>query len=287
MVINGLDAAKIVQYQMIKNLLILDNVVTREGSNINFSAANEWYATNRRGTSAPEDWKHSGNIFIVENHINMRNNPTGPLNGIAGLAHHVAIIGNISEEAKEHSIRLFGTYKSVIGHNIIMGPATDSLRHDIKVMANGTNSWPSSNEIFHPGTTTKILPNTRFVRVHNNTVGSENSVSYWHIQFSPQDDGSSGTVEGLRDIIVENNDFVDGEADDGLERGVQVMGRNIVIRNNNYPSSWASPVQTTMYPSNYSSYSQLYSEFWHGPDFVGETSPDSNAPDRAGLVCAP
>jgi|GEM_PF-2319793 len=278
--IRGLATRQIVQYQMFTNILIYQNELIASGANINFAAANGWYALNKRGASAPQDWQHPGPVFIVENHVNMQGNITGPLNGIAGLAHHTALLGNFSEQSKEHSIRIFGTYKSVIGHNKITGPATDSIRHDLKLMANGTNSWPADNSIFKPGTTDEVLPNTRYVRIHNNIVGRTDSPNYWHIQVAPQDDGSSGTVEGLQDVIVEGNQFIDGNADDGLERGLHAFGRNIIVRGNHYPTEWSEPVLTVSFPSNYSAYSPLYTGFWHGPYYLSDPETMTAAPSH-------
>jgi len=280
-VVQGLDTDGIAQYQMFTNILIYRNDVIGDGSDIVFAAANEWYARNQRGTSAPEDWKHPGPIFVVENHVNMQGYPDGRSNGIAGLAHHVAILGNLSELAKEHSVRLFGTYKSVIGHNLLSGPATDRNRHDLKLMANGVNDWPADHSIFQPGTTDDVLPNTRYVRVHNNTFGRTGSPHSWHVQFAPQDSGSSETVEGVRDMLLENNEFVNGNTDDGIERGLQTLGHNIIERGNDFPASWTGPVQTTSYPSEYTDYSALYTPFWHGPYFVDDPVPVVDAPVRS------
>lgn len=281
-VIQDLDTDVITQYKMFKNLLLYRNDVIGDSSNINFAAANTWYANNQRGTSSAADWKHSGPIFIVENHVNMNGARVGALNGIAGLAHHIAILGNISEQAKEHSVRIFGTNKMVVGHNLLTGPATDGIRHDFKLMANGINEWPADNAIFRPGTTSETLPNTRYVRVHNNTIGRSGSPNTWHAQFAPQDSGRSGTVEGIRDVLLESNRFIDGNADNGLERGLQAFGRNITERGNDFPSSWSNPVQTTSYPSMYSANSSLYSAYWHGPYYIGDTVPRVVAPLRGG-----
>ncbi|TGV01540.1 T9SS type A sorting domain-containing protein [Flavivirga rizhaonensis] len=272
-VIQGLDSPFILQRLMFNNLLVYQNDVIGNGANIVFTSANTWYAVNQRGTSSPSDWKQPGSIFIVENHVNMLGDPTGYLNAIAGLAHHVAVLGNTSEQAKEHTLRIFGTYKSVIGHNLLSGPATDNLRTDFKLMSNGINDWPADHAIFNPGTTTEVLPNTRYVRIHNNIFGRAGAPHSWHLQVAPQDDGNSNTVEGLRDIIIENNEFIDGNQDDGLERGIQTLGNNIIERGNEFPASWTQPVLQVNYPSNYSAYSALYTPFWHGPYYLDDMPP--------------
>lgn len=279
-VIQGLATHFISQRLMFTNLLIYQNDVIGDGSSITFASANTWYAINQRGGSQPEDWKQSGPLFIVENHVNMQGDPTGPLNAIAGLGHHVAILGNRSELAKEHTLRIFGTYKAVIGHNLFTGPATDENRHDFKLMSNGINNWPADHAIFETGTTTEVLPNTQFVRIHNNTFGRPDAPHNWHVQVAPQDDGRSSTVEGLRDIIIENNVFIDGTGDDGLERGLHTLGHNIIERNNNFPSVWTTPIVYETYPSNYTTYSSLYTSFWHGPYYLNDDSPITN-----GTIC--
>lgn len=283
-VIQGLAAHFINQRLMFKDLLIYKNDVIGNGSSIGFAAANTWYAINQRGNSQPEDWKQSGPIFIVENHVNMLGDPTGPLNAIAGLAHHIAVLGNTSEQAKEHTLRIFGTYKAVVSHNLLTGPATDSGRHDLKLMSNGLNDWPADHSIFASGTTTEILPNTQYVRISNNIFGSSNSVSEWHVQVAPQDAGSSDTVEGLRDIIIENNEFINGTQDDGVEVGIQTLGHNIIERNNTFPATWTRPVFTKSYPSNYTAYSTLYTPFWHGPYLVDDTTPTISSPSCSGVL---
>ncbi|GAA3608072.1 hypothetical protein GCM10022396_26660 [Flavivirga amylovorans] len=282
-VIQGLDTPFILQRLMFNNLLIYQNDVIGNGANIVFASANAWYAINQRGTSSPSDWKQPGSIFVVENHVNMLGDPTGYLNAIAGLAHHVAVLGNTSEQAKEHTLRIFGTYKSVIGHNLLSGPATDNIRTDFKLMSNGINDWPADHVIFNPGTTTEVLPNTRYVRIHNNIFGRAGAPHSWHLQVAPQDDGNSNTVEGLRDIIIENNEFIDGNQDDGLERGIQTLGHNIIERGNQFPASWSQPVLQVSYPSNYSAYSSLYTPFWHGPYYINETLPILSADPCATL----
>ncbi|TYA78468.1 PKD domain-containing protein [Seonamhaeicola marinus] len=276
-VIQGLAAHSISQRLMFTNLLIYQNDVIGDGSSITFGAANTWYAINQRGNSQPEDWKQSGPIFIVENHVNMQGDPTGPLNAIAGLGQHIAVLGNRSELAKEHTLRIFGTYKAVIGHNILTGPATDETRHDFKLMSNGINDWPSDHSIFEPGTTTEVLPNTQYVRIHNNTFGRPDAPHSWHLQVAPQDDGRSGTIEGLRDIIIENNTFIDGTIDDGVERGIHTLGHNIIERNNNFPTVWTTPIRYESYPSTYTTYSSLYTSFWHGPYYLDDVTPVTNS----------
>ncbi|AUP77397.1 T9SS type A sorting domain-containing protein [Flavivirga eckloniae] len=272
-VVQGLNTPFIAQRLMFNNLLIYQNDVIGDGANIVFGAANEQYARQQRGASSPEDWKHPGFIFVVENHVNMLGDPTGYQNAIAGLAHHVAVLGNRSEQAKEHTLRIFGTYKSVVGHNLLTGPATELIRTDFKLMANGIDHWPADHSLFNAGTTTRILPNTQYVRIHNNTFGRAGAQYSWHLQVAPQDDGNSLTVEGLRDIIIENNQFIDGNEDDGLEVGLQTLGHNIIERGNQFPSVWTRPVFYTTYPSSYSAYSALYTPFWHGPYHLNDTMP--------------
>ena len=278
-VVQGLAMSHFEQSKMFNHLLIYQNDVIGDGARIAFSSANTYFAANDRGTSQPSDWKHPGPVFLVENHVNMQGYPFGPLNAISGLAHHVAILGNISEQAKEHSVRLFGTYKSVIAHNRMTGPATDGLRHDLKLMANGINPWPEDNAIFQAGTLTQLLPNTRYVKISNNIVGRPSAPHIWHIQVAPQDDGASGTVEGLRDIIIEGNQFIDGTADNGLERAIQTMGVRITERGNTIPPTWTQPVQTTEYPSGYSASNPLYDD-WHGPYHINDPVPPTEPPAR-------
>ncbi len=273
-VVQGLDVPFILQRIMFNNLLIYQNDVIGNGANIVFAASNTWYAINQRGTSSPADWKQPGNISIVENHVNMLGDPTGYQNAIAGIAHHLAILGNTSERAKEHTLRVFATYKAVIGHNLLTGPETDNLRTDFKLMANGLNDWPADHVIFNPGTVTEVLPNTQYVRINNNIFGRAGAPHSWHLQVAPQDTGSSNTVEGLRDIIVENNEFINGNQDDGLEVGIQTLGHNIIERGNQYPASWTRPVYQENYPSNYSAYSAQYTPFWHGPYHTEDTMPE-------------
>ena len=278
-VVQGLRLGDFEQSKMFNSLLIYQNDVIGDGARIIFSSANTYYAVNARGTSLPSDWKHPGPMFVVENHVDMQGYPSGPLNGISGLAHHVALLGNHSEQAKEHSVRIFGTYKSVIAHNLLSGPATDGLRVYLKLMANGINEWPTNHSLFLPNTVTEVFPNTRYVRISNNIIGRTDGPHVWHIQAAPQDDGASSTVEGLRDVIVENNQFINSTRDDGLERGLQTLGVDITERGNQFPVEWSQPVQATTFPSAYSDYNVLYNN-WHGPYYIDDPVPVVEAPLR-------
>ncbi|WP_310620476.1 PKD domain-containing protein [Flexibacterium corallicola] len=279
-VIQDLATESILQHNMFNDLLVYENELISNSAYISFAGAVSWFADpTRRGNSSAEDWKHPGHIYLVENHLSSLGNPEQE-NRIAGLAHHVAVLGNYSGLVREHSVRLFGTYKSVVSHNKLTGPAILDSKHDLKVHANGLDEWPADHSLFVAGTNERILPATRYVRINDNVFGRPDSPIDWHVQVAPQDDGSSGTVEGLRDVIVENNEYIDGNGNVGLERSLQTLGHNITERGNAIPTAWSDPITAKTYPSNYSDYSPLYTLFWHGPYFIDDVVPATSAPQR-------
>lgn len=279
--IDSIEAQEISHNMMFKHFSVLKCICVQPGSRINFAGAISYFAENQRGLSAPEDWVHSGPVYISECHVNMQGDISGPLNAISGMAKNIFIAGNWSEEAKEHTIRLFGAYRSYIKHNRLEGPATDGIRTCIKLMANGSEDWPIDNRLFEPATsTTRKLSKTQYVVLGDNIYGDGDWPGTWAVQFAPQDSGQSNTIEFIEDVIDEGSTWVNGTGDDGLSRAVQTMGVNITVRGASIPVEWTTKYQVSTYPSDYSIYSSVYAAERHGPYYMDDAVPAVQEPVR-------
>jgi hypothetical protein len=271
-VVQNLETLSIREEIMFEHLLVYGNTLVGNGAGISNAGALTWYAENKRGSSSRSDWKWSSGFYVVENYVDMNNNYSGPRNPIQGGGKWWVALGNRSTDANEHTMRAFYTYKSVFGHNEFTGMNTTGGRHALKMHAMGTAEW--SDYLFPNGSTTRIHPRSRYVRIHNNIIGNANSLNVWTMQVAPQDDGRSGTVEGLQDFLIESNTFV---ASSGVTMAdIQTLGHNIIERGSNRQHDvWT----TSSYPSNYPN-----DAYWHGPYFINDSVPAVSPPERDGVV---
>ena len=266
-VIEGLDSGGIAQINMFHHLLIYNNTLDADGATISSCGAVSWYPLNQPGTSSLSDWRWCSGLFVVGNQIDMRNQADSRQNGIQGGGKWLAILGNRSTNAREHTARIFYSFKTVVGHNEFTGINPTGGRHALKMHALGVDQW--TDMLFPSGTAPLHRPRSQYLRIHNNRLGNEASPNAWTFQLAPQDDGSSGTVEGLQDVVVEANEFILSSA---TRADMQSLGSSITERGNSRAVGvWV----TDIYPSNYPN-----DESWHGPYFIDDQVPLVSAPEE-------
>ena len=271
-VVRDLQVLSIYQQMIFHHLLLYRNTLVGNGAGISNAGAIEWYPINKRGTSSLTDWEWCKGYFIVENQVDMNNVYTGPRNPIQGGAKWFVALGNHSTDANEHTLRAFYSYKSVFGHNELTGMNSTGGRHALKMHAKGVAQW--NDRLFPSGTTSLNEPRSRYLRVHNNTLGNANSLNAWTLQVAPQDDGRSGTVEGMQDVVVESNRFV--LSPNSTLSDMQTLGSRITERGN---TRSRGVMTTSSYPSNYPNDAS-----WHGPYYINDAVPTVSAPNREGQV---
>lgn len=264
-VVQNLNTISIRQQIMFNHLLVYKNTLIGTGAGISNGGAVDWYATNQRGTSSLADWKWCQGFFVVENHVDMNMDYTGPRNPIQGGGKWFTVLGNYSTNAREHTLRAFYTYRSIIGHNELTGLNERGAKHALKMHARGTQDWHDS--MFPDGSTTINNPRSQYIRVHNNVLGNDRSLNSWTMQVAPQNDAS---LEGMQDVVVESNRFV---ASSSTLRDFQSLGNHVTERGNEITRGVYT---VSSYPSNYPN-----SAFWHGPYYMGGQMPATSAPARS------
>ena len=264
-VVEGLDSDAINQINMFNHLLIYNNNLNADGATISNCGAVDWYPLNQPGTSNLSDWRWCSGLFVVDNTIDMRNQSVGRQNGIQGGGKWLALLGNRSTNAQEHTARIFYSYKSVVGHNELTGINPTGGRHALKMHAQGEGEW--ADMLFPNGTPPMHRPRSRYLRIHNNLLGNQASPNAWTFQLAPQDDGSSGTVEGLQDVVVEDNEFIFSVA---TVADMQTLGSRITERGSSRTMGvWVTDIHPSNYPND---------ESWHGPYFIDDQIPQVSAP---------
>ena len=209
---------------------------------------------------------HPHEIHIFENTIDGAPvNPFAPQNNINGLYHCSSIVANVANNSYEHTVRVYSGSTLFIGHNSFGGVDTrDSIRVTLKMHARGNHlaysddmsitgaAWPGSGS---PSLAAVGGMATVNVVLANNLLGSASATGSWNLTPGPQNtDGPCqsppyGTIEFLKNIIIENNTFfrAAGTTEDihllcqnGITRGNAVSGgaplAGHAIKANEYPA---------------------------------------------------
>lgn len=264
-VIRGLRLASVSQDRMAGDFLIYDNVLDGEGALIAFGGALSYYATDELGgpnlgSTTQDQWLRADAVFIVDNYVDMHLTETGlGSNCIQGIASRLAIYGNTVLNANEHGMRIFGQYKSSIGHNLCNGVSGLGSKHCMKMHAIGTDPWTRR---VNDGASRRELSRTRYVRVHDNALGSSSNGDPILLQLAPQDRGSSGTVEGLEDVISEDNVF---DTNASTQQSIWTLGRRVTSRGNDLGSGAFFTIE---YGAMFGGSEYPNPEEWFGPYYA-------------------
>ena len=271
-VVHNLNTQSIRQQMMFHHLLVYGNTVEGDGAGISNAGAVDWYPINRRGQSSYADWEWCRGFFVIDNQVSMNNvHATSARNPIQGGGKWFTVMGNRSTDANEHTLRVFYSYQSLIGHNELTGMNPTGGRHALKMHARGVAPW--SDALFPDGDATIRFPRSQYIRIHNNTLGNSQSPNPWTLQLAPQNDS---TLEGLQDLLVESNTFI---ASDATHRDMQTLGNNVIERGN----TRSQGVMTmSSYPSNY-----LNDASWHGPYYIDDLVPQVSRPYREPVLKSP
>ena len=113
-----------------------------------------------------------------------------------------AIMGNTINKATEHSLRIFATNRTFIGHNLLGGehyaPTPPGIRGAMKIHSGGVAAY-ADNML-----TSGLTIATRHLVIANNLIGTMQYPGSWVAGVGPENNGP-GTVQASMDIIYENN----------------------------------------------------------------------------------
>ncbi len=162
-----------------------EDVYVIRGSNTNItigSSVKHWVSKGKESLIWPE------NIFIYESR------------GVGAwvLSRGVNIIGVEMSDPVEHNIRTAYLVKAFIAHNLLYRAAR--TKHNIKIHAEGIAENENERLVKN-----SLSSATRWVVVANNTMGNgEPQPNGWAMTVCPE---NGNKVQGVHDVIVENNNF--------------------------------------------------------------------------------
>jgi hypothetical protein len=187
---------------------------------------------------------HPRNTFIVDCTV-----PGGSYN-FTMSAQRLALMGSlVGPSETHHNVRLWSGHKLYIAHNLI-GDAVDASDHNLKIHSAGTDTWP---DLIADGDE----PATSQVVVQENIFGvASGEGSIQSVVFAAQNNDGAPYIEGLEDIVCEDNHWANNFASGGelffggrrmTDRGNTSVGTLSVVtssRPNGIPSGWDGPYYT-------------------------------------------
>jgi hypothetical protein len=218
--------SSITQYNPIARFLLYRNDLYTTGLNtgILFGHALGWYV--RNGTFPAETYYQPREIFIVENSVIGTTTQANPLLLIQGGGSRVGIMGNDLKSQPEHNIRLWMLHKGFIAHNSLAGQSSDGIRHSLKLHSGGLRNYSDTMDITGWSAGTNGVVASSQIVISNNLFGSALDNNQWTVTVQPQ---NNIQVEGLEDVIVENNRFIRGSR---TNNDLMLQGRRMSARGN-------------------------------------------------------
>ncbi len=142
-------------------------------------------------------------VFLVDNVIEGDTDGDNTPNLVVmGYFMRSAILGNVINQATEHSLRIWAANAAFIAHNHIGGehyaPNPPGVRGAIKIHSAGIDAY--ADDVATSG----LAIATRHVVLADNLVGSPDYPGSWLGGFGPQN-ADIGTVEAVFDVIYERN----------------------------------------------------------------------------------
>lgn len=131
------------------------------------------------------------NKFVVESSV-------GQLSTINASGRGIYLLGNTSISPEEHSVRLWQGYKVLAAHNLLANAGNSE--HQFKFHSAGTDT-PYDDFLVN-----QRNPASSFVVLRNNVIGATSESNPWAVTFGPQSGGAQ-YIEGVEDVIVEDNNF--------------------------------------------------------------------------------
>nr|WP_259371323.1 PKD domain-containing protein [Caldimonas caldifontis] len=226
----------IVQGSSASRLLLYRNDLADSGSTDNQitvgSALEYWAGSDPYRTVATNQFFNPREIFVVENRV-IGSSTNLPHMNFQGSVSRLALLGNEMGTANQHTARLYRLHKSVIAHNALRGRSSDGIRHALKLHSGGLSAY--ADNYASSGSSWA----TRYVVIANNIFGDAADNNQWTVAVTPQNGQS---VEGIEDVIVENNRYVRGSR---TVTDLNITGRRIAYRGNiSATSSSAASVST-------------------------------------------
>lgn len=247
-VVMDLDSGNIKQDTGGYDLLVFRNTLNRGGSIVIADTYVYYSGTTAGGLPAPQ------NIFVVENDIDK--NYTGNVNAITGNAMRFAIMGNSGDRTVEHNLRVWQANKAFIAHNKFTGRSKDTIRHAIKVHAEGTDAI---TDLVQDDGKQGTGQRTSQVAIADNVLGSSTSNINWLVSVTPQNDLYP---EGLEYVVVEDNKFEHGT---NFNLDIAWAGREMVDRGNVSVNTGKSALVGI-------GHVDALASLWNGPYFTGQAS---------------
>lgn len=166
-------------------------------------------------------------IFFVGGSVRgIVNSTAEPQAVMAGYGDRSVFMGIEMDESTEHTVRLYNAKKFLMQHCVVPGNhytgTPPGIRSCVKHHSEGIDPWISDN--MSDGRTLA----SRYVVFRRNIFGSVDFPSSYLTGSGPQN-ADLGTLEGLEDVIYEDNHFIYGSF---TVRAVQVFGRNMILRRN-------------------------------------------------------
>lgn len=173
-------------------------------------------------------------LFVIDcyqrgDYVSARPPVDTPNNALVGAGDAVVSMGNDFLGQREHAHRLFLSRKSLIQHNLLQDRSVDGFRMAIKMHSGGVSAWTVDGTLQNvTGSQWKTYMNV----IRRNTLGLSTSNNDWTVQIGPQGPvGSTTNPEGVEDVIVENNTFINspGEKSQDITAG---PARRVTTRSN-------------------------------------------------------
>lgn len=206
--------------------LLLRNDITAppssaQGAMVDIGTAAAYYQANGHPNL---QWPREN--FIVANTVRGAVNRNANNVVLMGWLFESAVMGNTMDSAFQHTMRIWAAKDAVIAHNALGGTHVPEgngpgIRHALKLHSSGQQPYTQA-------ISGSPLPATSRVVIANNRLGSTSFPGSWLTGIGPQN-ADAGTLEGLEDIVAENNVFVRGPR---TVSEIQMRGRRMTARGN-------------------------------------------------------
>ena len=180
-----------------------------------------WYRDDPNRVVAQSAFYNAREIFFVEN--NAVGDIVNAADGFWGDGSQSALLGNTFGSYQQHNVRFSGLHKGVIAHNEMRGTSADGIRHSLKLHSGGVEAY--ADGLFNDSTGWIGWVSNQIV-IANNLFGNASDNNAWTVAIMPQ---NTTVVEGIEDVIVENNRFSRGP---NSSTDVVIAGRRITVRGN-------------------------------------------------------
>lgn len=182
-------------------------------------------------------------------------NPSGTVYPFWGSGSRIAVMGCDMGHQHMHTMRSVRANRWCIQENWLRGESADDARHALKIHSSGLDEYNDSAIISGKTWCTDMIV------VGRNLFGTNASNDAWSVVFAPQNDI---LVEGLRNIIVENNGFY--ATTNGFRQDLRAFAANFTYRGN-YRAGSGPALVYDMGATSYYTQMEPYPA-WNGPYYT-------------------